>query len=121
MWKRVLFVVFILFCIELGLFLILLPWTEIWERNVLLAYLPGLRPWLLNDYVRGAFSGLGLVNLWVALSDIWNFRRNLAILEQQENKEGQPTEPAAAGSDATPARQKPPDGDERASNPLLHH
>ncbi len=100
MWKRVLFVVFILFCIELGLFLIVLPWTEIWERNLLLAYFPILRSWILNDFVRGAFSGLGLVNLWVAVSDIWNFRRNLALLEEEERR-GKSDEPAP--------------------NPLLHH
>ena len=88
MWKRILFVVFILFCIELGLFLLVLPWSEIWERNLFLSLFPELRAFLLSNYFRGALTGLGLVNLWVGLSDAWHFRENLALLEKQERQPG---------------------------------
>jgi hypothetical protein len=77
MWRSILRVVFILFCIEVGAFLLFLPWTEVWDRNFLLGLFPGVRGYLLSDWVRGAVSGLGVINLWLAFSDIWNFRRNL--------------------------------------------
>jgi len=85
MWKRALLVVFILFCIELGLFLMALPWSELWERNLLFSFFPGLRPVFLNHYVRGALSGLGLLNVWVGLSEVWHFRQSLALLEKAES------------------------------------
>ena len=105
MWKRILFVVFILFCIELGLFLMLLPWSELWERNVLLTLFPGARPLMLSHYFRGAISGLGMVNLWVGLSDAWSFRENLAVLEKSHKKppESGPLNPE------TVALRPPPD------------
>ena len=31
---------------------------------------PAIRPWLVNDFVRGAVSGLGVVNLVAGLADI---------------------------------------------------
>lgn len=84
MWKRILLTVFILFCIELGLFLLVLPWSELWERNFLLARFPNIRTLLLNSYLRGAVSGLGLINLWVGLSDAWHFRETIERLERTE-------------------------------------
>ncbi len=95
MWKHILFVVFILFCIELGLFLMLLPWSQLWERNVLLVLVPGSRAWLLNSYFRGAISGLGLVNLWVGVSDAWNFRRAVALLEKPASEKSESNSPGA--------------------------
>lgn len=92
MWKRILFVLFILFCIELGLFLLVLPWSELWGRNIFLSLFPELRSFLLSNYFRGALSGLGVVNLWVGLSDAWNFRENLALLAREERR------PAEAGT-----------------------
>jgi hypothetical protein len=84
MLKRLLFVIFILFCLEVGAFLVILPWSVWWDRNVLFSLLPGLRPYLASNYARGALSGLGLVNIWVGLSDIWHFRANLAELESED-------------------------------------
>lgn len=61
-----------------------LPWGWIWERNAFLFYFPGWRPFLLSYYFRGALTGLGLVNLWVGVSDAWYFRENLALLDRTE-------------------------------------
>ncbi len=65
---------YILYCVEIGMFLAVVPWTEIWERNLLLAYFPLLRPLYVNHYVRGAVSGLGVLNLWLGVSQAWHFR-----------------------------------------------
>lgn len=57
-----------LICFELGVLLILVPWSGFWERNVFLARYPDLIPYLLNPYTRGAVSGLGLLDIFVAIS-----------------------------------------------------
>ncbi len=102
MWKRILFVIFILFSIELGLFLLLLPWSELWSRNAFLLWFPELRPLLLSNYVRGALSGLGVVNLWVGVSDAWNFRENMVLMERQEKRKTE-AGPLDAGAATLPS------------------
>ncbi|MGH9393100.1 MAG: hypothetical protein ACRD1E_02945 [Terriglobales bacterium] len=64
--------------IEVGLLLLILPWTALWTRSPwLLAWHPNhpaLVQTLLSGYLRGAVSGLGLLNLWNAASEIAPFR-----------------------------------------------
>ena len=101
MWTRILLVLFVLFCLELGLLLVVLPWTELWEQNALLAWFPSLRPVLLNSYLRGAISGLGLLNIWVGLSDAMHFRRHVDRISADESAGAPaplPPEQAAARS-----------------------
>ncbi len=116
MWKRILYVVFVLFCVELGLFLLVLPWSELWDRNALFAYVPSLRPVLINNFVRGALSGLGLLNLWVAASDIWHFRSNMAEIDRQEAEWAR-----GAASAAGTALPEGREDNDRTSNPVLHN
>lgn len=59
-----------------GLVLIVAPWTPFWEANWMLQPWPALRALLLSGFARGAISGLGLVNVLVALADL--HRRLLA-------------------------------------------
>lgn len=73
MLPRLFLLAFILFCLELGLFLLLLPWATLWEHNYFLFRYPGLEPWLLNHYVRGAISGLGLVDFGLSFWCIAHF------------------------------------------------
>ena len=68
-------VLFILFCLEIGGFLAVFPWTEYWEANYLSSLIPRLQPYWDNPYVRGAVSGLGIVNLYIALSETFGLRR----------------------------------------------
>ena len=58
--KRLLYVAYFL---EVGLLLILVPWSAFWERNYFAASLPVLHELLKNNFVRGAVSGLGIINL----------------------------------------------------------
>jgi hypothetical protein len=58
------------FFLEVGLLLVVLPWSGFWERNYFGAAWPGLRPILLNNFVRGAVTGLGVVNLFAGLADL---------------------------------------------------
>jgi hypothetical protein len=64
------FVLYVVVCLEVGLFLTLVPWSGIWERNYFLEAYPALRPVLLASAVRGAVAGLGVANIYVALSEI---------------------------------------------------
>jgi hypothetical protein len=52
-----------------GVVLVVAPWTVLWEANYLLQPSPLLRTLLLSTFARGAVSGLGLVNLVLALDE----------------------------------------------------
>jgi hypothetical protein len=53
-----------------GLVLTVAPWTSLWDSNWLLQPWPAARALLMSGFARGAVTGLGLVNLVVALSDV---------------------------------------------------
>ena len=54
----------------MGLLLVLVPWSAFWDRNYFAELLPALKAVITNNYVRGAVMGLGLVNVWAALSEL---------------------------------------------------
>lgn len=58
------------FFVEVGLLLIVLPWSAFWERNYFVYAIPALEPLFTSPFVRGAVSGLGLLNLGAALSEL---------------------------------------------------
>ncbi|MEX2261967.1 MAG: hypothetical protein WD696_08440 [Bryobacteraceae bacterium] len=66
---------FIVFCLESGLFLLLFPWSEYWDLNYFASVAPEWRDFWGNAYLRGAVSGLGMLNLYVSLSEIFRLRR----------------------------------------------
>ena len=53
-----------------GLVLLVAPWTAVWDSNWLLQPHPVLRGFLLNAFTRGAVSGLGAINILIALHDL---------------------------------------------------
>lgn len=50
--------------------LILIPWSAFWDRNYFAEAVPGLRDLLTNNFVRGAISGLGALNIFAGLSEL---------------------------------------------------
>lgn len=48
----------------------LIPWSAFWERNYFADWSAALKALLISNYTRGAISGLGLVNVWVALAEL---------------------------------------------------
>jgi hypothetical protein len=53
------------------------PWLSFWDRNYFAEALPILQAILRNNFVRGAVSGIGVLNLAAGLSDLhqampWN-------------------------------------------------
>jgi len=73
--NRALRVLLLLAWFEFGLILVLLPWMRFWEANYFLERFPLLIPILLNPFLRGAVSGLGLLDAGLALGA---FRRRFA-------------------------------------------
>ena len=55
---------------EVGLVLIVVPWSAYWDRNYFAQSLPSMQALITNDFVRGAISGLGVINVSAALSEI---------------------------------------------------
>lgn len=73
-FRRLTSVLFIIFCLELGLFLMIYPWTDSWAGN----YFSWIGPprmqlywhqFWTNGYFKGAVTGLGLLNIWVAVAE----------------------------------------------------
>ncbi|GAB4236613.1 MAG: hypothetical protein Kow00109_10220 [Acidobacteriota bacterium] len=86
---RLLFGVYVLYCLEVGLFLLLFPWHPYWLDNAVLDWLPALRPWVTSNWVRGAVSGLGAANLILGVYEVVDYVRR---------RRGSPLEAATSDS-----------------------
>jgi hypothetical protein len=62
--------IYVAYFLEAGLLLVLVPWTPFWERNYFAAEMPALQNMLRNNFVRGAVSGLGIVNLMLGFAEL---------------------------------------------------
>jgi|SRR5579863_5511931 len=76
--RRLGLLLFVVLSFEVGLFLIVFPWLESWDQNRIASMAPWLRGVWDTGYFRGALTGLGAVNVYVALSEIARFRRTMA-------------------------------------------
>jgi hypothetical protein len=74
-YHKVSAILFITFCLEIGIFLLVFPWTEWWDANYFSGLFPAWEPYWDNMYVRGAISGLGVVNLYISFIEIFRLRR----------------------------------------------
>ena len=73
--QRVFVIVYVLFCIELGLVLVVLPWmTGYWFGGGWLSRWPELRNLLQSGFLRGAVSGLGLLDIWLGIMEAIRYR-----------------------------------------------
>jgi hypothetical protein len=50
-----------------GLFLLVAPWTPIWNRAMLALLPTSIGAWVMSGWVRGVISGLGALDLLMAL------------------------------------------------------
>jgi len=105
MSAKITVIVYILICFEVGILLLILPWRPAyWEDNFFLyfitsklnaAWIPTL---LTSGYVKGAVTGIGVLNILAGLRDIFKFRESVASLVSlgnAENDEESPVEPAS--------------------------
>ena len=83
---------FIILCFQVGVLLTLLPWINWsilgnWGDNYLLASLsrttglPIIQQTISSGWVRGAVSALGILNLFVAFWEVFNFEKSVKSLE----------------------------------------
>ncbi len=68
--RRILGVCLVIFAFELGVFLVVFPWLRNWEQSWIPVHVPVLAPIWMSHYFRGALTGVGLLNLYVALIEM---------------------------------------------------
>jgi hypothetical protein len=66
---------FIIVCFEVGVFLLIFPWMDYWNNNSIAGLAPWVRTIWESAYFRGALSGLGLVNIYISLGEVFRLRR----------------------------------------------
>lgn len=96
MVARLTVIVFIIVCLQLGIFLTVLPWVRVgildWGDNYLLAFvvektgLPVLRQAVASNWFRGAVTGLGVLNLLIAFWEMAHFKQSVRMIEEKEEK-----------------------------------
>lgn len=58
------------FFFEIGFALLVVPWSSFWDRNYFAEAVPAVHTIITNNFVRGAVSGLGLINLISGLGEL---------------------------------------------------
>jgi hypothetical protein len=87
---------YIILCLEIGIFLTVLPWwpqgmwgISDWGNNYFLLYaarktgIQGLQTVVASGWVRGAVSGVGILNLGIAFWEIFHFSKTVDALQRQ--------------------------------------
>jgi hypothetical protein len=96
MSARLSVIFYIILCFEIGLVLTVVPWWpqgmwgfSDWGNNYFLLYaaqktgIHGLQAVVASGWVRGAVSGIGLLNLGIAIWEIFHFNQTVAALQNQ--------------------------------------
>jgi hypothetical protein len=71
---RISLVIYVMFCIELGMLLTVLPWTHVWTDNSLLTMHPLLRSIVQDNFFRGTVTGFGLTDVWIGIWEAVHYR-----------------------------------------------
>jgi hypothetical protein len=135
MASRLTVIFYIILCLEAGVFLTVLPWVgggAYWGDNYFLVLAAqkigtvGLQRAVASGWVRGAVTGLGLLNLAMAFWEIFHFN---AAVRRLKGPERRAQEPVALGATTTRAPDSLPSNeaheDDAARTPqadnLSHH
>ena len=77
--QRMSLIVLVLFCFYIGGLLAVLPWSpRYWDHNAWLLAHPTLETILGKGWVRGVVSGIGLLDIWVGISELLHYRDHRA-------------------------------------------
>ena len=80
---------FILICFEIGAVLVCIPWFQYWTDNQFLMiaaeklHSPGIIRFMMNGYVRGAVTGLGLFNIILGIWEWANFKQTVRAFQTE--------------------------------------
>lgn len=69
--RRVLGFCLAIFAFELGLFLLVFPWLDNWDLSWVAVHSPRFSDLWMSRYFRGALSGLGLLNIYIAVIEMF--------------------------------------------------
>ncbi len=70
--NRLLIGLYILFCFEVGICLAVVPWkSALWSHNYFVGHYPWVSALSRNYFIRGAISGIGVADIWLACYEIW--------------------------------------------------
>jgi hypothetical protein len=58
--------------LEVGFLLVFVPWSSFWERNYVSQLVPAIGFVTRSFFVRGAVSGLGLINLVAGVAELFS-------------------------------------------------
>ena len=73
--QRLSLFVLVLFCVYLGVLVAILPWwPRVWDHNLFIQSRPALSAVLHTGAVRGLISGLGLLDIWIGVSEAVHYR-----------------------------------------------
>ena len=73
--QRLSLFVLVLFCVYLGVLVTIIPWwTRVWDQNLWIVSHPAVAAVLRNGAVRGFISGLGLLDIWIGISEAVHYR-----------------------------------------------
>ena len=93
MSSRLSVIFYIILCFEIGLVLTVLPWVphgwwglSDWGNNYFLLLASrkvgfGIQRFVASGWVRGAVSGIGILNLGMGVWELFNFRRTVRALD----------------------------------------
>jgi hypothetical protein len=68
--NRVFRALLVVVCFEMGALLLYLPWSAFWEQNFFLIHFHSFSRIVLHPTFRGAVSGIGVLDILLALSFI---------------------------------------------------
>ena len=63
---------FVVYFVEVGFVLIVVPWTTFWDQNIFVESFPVAETMLTTHVVRGVVSGVGVINIGAALADLFS-------------------------------------------------
>ncbi len=77
--QRLSLLVLVLFCVYLGVLVMILPWwTRVWDHNQFIEARPALAAVLHTGAMKGLISGLGLLDVWIGISEAIHYRDHRA-------------------------------------------
>jgi hypothetical protein len=106
---------YIILCLEIGIVLTLLPWIpqgtlglSDWGNNYFLLYaarktgLYGLQTVVASGWMRGAVTGVGLLNVGIAFWEIFHFKQTVRKLQESTEPSTSPKTDAIHSAKPTP-------------------
>ena len=122
MSSRLSVVFYIILCLEIGIVLTVLPWVphgwlglSDWSNNYFLLLAAhkagyGVQRFVASGWVRGAVSGIGILNLGMGIWELINFRQTVRALDSEQasvESSSQKLPERGAANDAQPAKTDP--------------